>query len=246
MKLPDFLTHTPIAHRGLHDERYPENSLAAFENAIRHGYAVETDVHFSKDRQLIVFHDALLARMTWQVGAVAECTAAELTKLHLAGSEQRIPLFQDALACLSGRAPLLLEIKDMPGVPADTVARAVREAMRTFSGEYAVQSFQPAYVRAYKKLCPEIACGILGSGEAMKKSDFGGSPVWRIKAFAVRNMSLRWAEKLDFLSYRAEDYPSPALTAFPKTKLAWTVRSQEEADRLKPYVDNIIFEHFLA
>ena len=80
----------------------------------------------------------------------------------------------------------------------------------------------------------------------MKKSDFGGSPVWRIKAFAVRNLSLRWAEKLDFLSYRAEDYPSPALTEFPKTKLAWTVRSQEEADRLKPYVDNIIFEHFLA
>ena len=203
-------------------------------------------MHFSKDRQLIVFHDALLARMTGQEGAVAERTAAELTKLHLAGSEQRIPLFQDALACLSGRAPLLLEIKDMPGVPADTVARAVREAMRTFSGEYAVQSFQPAYVRAYKKLCPEIACGILGSGEAMKKSDFGGSPVWRIKAFAVRNLSLRWAEKLDFLSYRAEDYPSPALTEFPKTKPAGTVRSQEEADRLKPYVDNIIFEHFLA
>ena len=246
MKLPVFLTQTPIAHRGLHDATHPENSLAAFENAIQHGYAVETDVRFSKDNQLVVFHDAFLARMTGQEGAVAEYTAAELAELRLAGGEQRIPLFQDALACLSGREPLLLEIKDMPGVPADTVARAVREAMRSFSGEYAVQSFQPSYVRAYKKLCPEIACGILGSGETMKKTDFGGSPVWRIKAFAVRKMSIRWAEKLDFLSYRAEDYPSPALTAFPKTKLAWTVRSQEEADRLKPYVDNIIFENFLA
>ena len=84
----------------------PENSLAAFENAIRHGYAVETDVHFSKDRQLIVFHDALLARMTGQEGAVAECTAAELAELRLAGRRAAHPP-------LSGRARLSFR----PGAP---------------------------------------------------------------------------------------------------------------------------------
>ena len=32
------------AHRGLHDEKKPENSLAAFRAALEHGYGVELDL----------------------------------------------------------------------------------------------------------------------------------------------------------------------------------------------------------
>ena len=37
-----------FAHRGLHNERMPENSMDAFQSAIEHGYAIEVDVHLSK------------------------------------------------------------------------------------------------------------------------------------------------------------------------------------------------------
>ena len=33
-----------IAHRGLHDENIPENSLLSFSEAVKNGYAIENDI----------------------------------------------------------------------------------------------------------------------------------------------------------------------------------------------------------
>ena len=45
------LEHRCYAHRGLHcsADSVPENSLAAFRRAIRHGYGTELDVHLLRD-----------------------------------------------------------------------------------------------------------------------------------------------------------------------------------------------------
>ena len=59
-----WLLTRPIAHRGLWNDEIPENSLLAYENAIKHGYPIEIDVHKSKDGVLFVFHDDNLKRLT--------------------------------------------------------------------------------------------------------------------------------------------------------------------------------------
>ena len=246
MEHPAFLTKTPIAHRGLHSDGVPENSLAAFEAAAAHGYAVETDVRFTKDKQLVVFHDDTVDRMTDGAGSVASFPLAALRELHLGGTQERIPLFSECLSCIAGRAPLLLEIKDMPGVSGKEIAEAVSAEIARFPAlEYAVQSFQPAYPAAYKKLRPGIACGMLGADKTYTKEDFHGSPLWRIKAKLLPDVCMRAAKKLDFISYFTENYPSEKLAAYKKIRLAWTVRSPEEASRVRQYADNIIFEGFL-
>ena len=84
----DKLEHRRYAHRGLHNaaDGVPENSLAAFRRAIRHGYGAELDVHLLRDGSLAVFHDSALARMTGCAGALEDRTAADLSVLHLAGT----------------------------------------------------------------------------------------------------------------------------------------------------------------
>ena len=57
------------AHRGLHSESIPENSLAAFRNAREKGYGVELDVQPSSDGVAMVFHDKDLERMCGVKGA---------------------------------------------------------------------------------------------------------------------------------------------------------------------------------
>ena len=52
------------AHRGLHGNGIPENSLAAFELACQKGYGIELDVQLSRDGEVMVFHDYSLERMT--------------------------------------------------------------------------------------------------------------------------------------------------------------------------------------
>jgi glycerophosphoryl diester phosphodiesterase len=44
------------AHRGLHREGVPENSMAAFRDALDAGYGIELDVHLLKDGNLAITH----------------------------------------------------------------------------------------------------------------------------------------------------------------------------------------------
>ncbi|MDE6676923.1 MAG: phosphodiesterase, partial [Clostridia bacterium] len=185
MTKPTFLTQTPIAHRGLHDAVKPENSLAAFRAAIERGYAIETDVRLTKDGQLVVFHDDTLTRMAGIKRRVNELTADELSEIPLAGTNECIPLFSEFLKELNGKAPLLLEIKNESGANVKAFIGKISEALEGYGGEYAVQSFVPAYVKEFKQLRPEILCGILGTAES-KKEDFGVSKIWRIKAHVVK------------------------------------------------------------
>lgn len=239
-----FLTRLPIAHRGLHDGNRPENSFSAFRAAINAGYAIETDVRLSKDNRLVVFHDDTLLRMTGTAQKVEKLTADELQQLRLSGTRERIPLFSEFLEELGGKTPLLLEIKNMPDTDTEAYIAKISEALEGYKGEYAVQSFQPFYVKAFKKLRPEILCGVLGTAQSSKE-DFGGSLFWKIKARAVRNMSFNRSIKPDFISYHFSDYPQKSIDKFEGIKLAWTIRSEAYEQTARKFAHNIIFENYL-
>ena len=103
------------AHRGLHGESIPENSLAAFAEAKRAGYGVELDVRLSRDGRLVVFHDDTLLRMCGVDGKVSDYTYGELSKMRLLGTDEKIPLFSQVLDLLGGEVALLVEIKMKTG-----------------------------------------------------------------------------------------------------------------------------------
>ena len=69
-----------IAHRG--DSRnYPENTLPAFESAVRMGIdVVETDIHLTKDGVLVIWHDPTLERNTDGRGRIEDHTLEELRR----------------------------------------------------------------------------------------------------------------------------------------------------------------------
>ena len=95
---PSFLTSIKIAHRGLYNNKdIPENSVAAFKNCEKYGFTTETDVHFSKDKKLIVFHDDNLKRMTGLDKNLSDCTLAEIKQLHLGNTNEKIPTLEEML-----------------------------------------------------------------------------------------------------------------------------------------------------
>jgi glycerophosphoryl diester phosphodiesterase len=74
-----------IAHRGA-SAYAPENTMAAFRKAVDMGVVeVETDVGFTKDRALLLFHDDTLERTTNGTGVPSDYTLDELKQLD-AGS----------------------------------------------------------------------------------------------------------------------------------------------------------------
>ncbi|NJM55465.1 MAG: hypothetical protein HC841_05725 [Verrucomicrobiae bacterium] len=99
----------PYAHRGLHDRERGviENSLPAFEAAIRSGFGIECDVRPSRDGTAMVFHDAMLDRLTAATGEVQRRSTNDLCEIPLIGSIPRstIPTLTDLLALVDGRCP---------------------------------------------------------------------------------------------------------------------------------------------
>ncbi|MBW1605663.1 glycerophosphodiester phosphodiesterase family protein [Lactobacillus sp. Sy-1] len=108
-----------FAHRG--DKRdAPENTLIAFQKALELGVdGIETDVHLTKDRQLVIIHDESVERTTGHVGLVNDLTLAELKQLnanltHPELGIQSIPTLLELVECLNQggfTGDLNLEIK---------------------------------------------------------------------------------------------------------------------------------------
>ena len=74
---------TPItfAHRGGMNEA-PENTFAAFDNAVKEGIDVlELDTRISADGEIVVFHDSTLDRTTDGSGKLEETKLADLKRL---------------------------------------------------------------------------------------------------------------------------------------------------------------------
>jgi len=89
-------TPLAIAHRGVAPDGV-ENSMVAFERAVRLGYRyLETDVRISRDGVLVAFHDPTLRRTTGRRGYVAALPWAELARARIRGREP-IPRLEDVL-----------------------------------------------------------------------------------------------------------------------------------------------------
>lgn len=119
---PSFAAVQIVAHRGAsHDA--PENTLAAQKLAWEQkADAVETDIHLSKDGQLVVMHDKTTKRTAGREGAVVEMTMAELKTLD-AGSwkapqfaGEKIPVLDEQLALIPAGKRMLVEIKIGPEI----------------------------------------------------------------------------------------------------------------------------------
>lgn len=80
----------PIAHRG-DGEHATENTMEAFESAVRLGFRVlETDAHVTADGVLVAVHDPDLRRVAGRPESIAAMTWAELSQVELRGGG-RIP-----------------------------------------------------------------------------------------------------------------------------------------------------------
>lgn len=72
-----------IAHRGS-SAAYAEHTRAAYLHALAEGAdGVECDVHLTRDRQLVLWHDATVDRTSDGTGRVADHTLAQLRRLDV-------------------------------------------------------------------------------------------------------------------------------------------------------------------
>ena len=180
-----------IAHRGASGHA-PENTLAAFEQAIELGATfIETDIHLTRDARFVAIHDPTLERTTNGQGPVKDRTLAELRELDAGMWFDRqfmgakIPTLEDVLRFAKQHdAIFYLEIKDDGawGMHHSLVAalQNSQNAARTIA-----ISFDPETLRALRQIDPSVMLGLL--------VDRGGPDLVKTAVDAgARQLCLRW------------------------------------------------------
>jgi glycerophosphoryl diester phosphodiesterase len=232
-----WLVEKYIAHRGLHDNESPENSLSAFEKAIQKGYAIELDVQQISDGTVIVFHDTSLSRMTGQDGYTKYLIKEDLPSCFLNGTKETIKTLEETLNFIAGRTPILIEIKNTSKV--GNLESATLELLKNYKGDFAIMSFNPYVLKWFKDNAPNIIRGQLSSFFKNDRMTF-------VKKIVLKKMLLNKVSDPNFIGYEAHHLPNRYVRKYNSLPLlAWTVRSQEEYMRVVKYCDNIIFENFL-
>ena len=228
-----FLRGTRFAHRGLHGSDRVENSRAAFAAAVEAGDGIECDVQMSADGTAFVFHDATLKRLTEAEGQINRTAAGTIGRIILKGTSETIPSLEEVLSLVSGRAPMLIEVK----APEAQVARlclAVRRALEGYRGPVAVMSFNPEVGHWFAAHAPRITRGLVVTEERKRN----------LKGRLERHLAL-WRARPDFLAYDVRDLPSrfaAAQRARGLPVLTWTVRGAAAEQEAAEHADAPIYE----
>ncbi len=209
-----------VAHRGLHDENLPENSIAAFKAAVEQGYPIEIDLHLTCDGEVVVFHDKTLNRMCGCDGEVAKLTLDDLKSKRLKDSQETIPTLRECLEAVNGKVPLLIEYK-MENGNTGALCKTADEILSKYQGSYLIQSFFPQVLAWYKKNRKNVCRGQLASH--FRKQGFA--------KWLSGNLLLNFLGRPDFVSYKHSDKSNPMLKFviwLGASPVGWTYRTKKE------------------
>lgn len=202
-----------MGHRGA-AALEPENTLLSIATAMEIGVdAVEIDVHLSKDKEIVVIHDATVDRTTNGTGAVSSYTLEEMKRLD-AGKGETIPTLQEVMDLIHGKVKLVIELKD-EGTEEPVVDLIQRNGL--MENVYVI-SFWHRLVRTVKDIEGRIKTGVL----------FVGCPV--DASIAARVSADALVMKYTFVDKRFVDTAhKEGLTVF-----VWNI---DDPRLVKPYAD---------
>ncbi len=158
-----------IGHRGAAGAR-PENTLAAFEQAILEGADwIEIDVQETADGEVVVIHDKDFMKLAGVPLQVHEAVMADIAKIDIgswfspAFADQRTPTLRETLEYARGRIKVLIELKHY-GHAKQLEAR-VAEIVETarMVDQVAIMSLDPTSVARMKTLRPTLRVGLLAA-----------------------------------------------------------------------------------
>ena len=216
------------AHRGLHSEGIPENSMAAFRAALDHGYGIEFDVHLLRDGNLAIIHDASLKRTAGADIMIEDLTTEDLATYHLEGTEETIPTFRQLLDLYAGKAPLIIELKPERGNHA-ALTETVCRMLEDYEGVYCLESFDPRCITWLKKNRPELIRGQLS------KNYFGDTNGLKPSTCFMLTHSLsHFITMPDFTAYKFADRKNLSTwicrRLYGVQGVSWTLQTKEEYD----------------
>ena len=153
------------AHRGMLKIK-PENTISSFKESLKYNIdAIELDVHLTKDRKIVVFHDFDLKRMCNNNSYIKDLTYEELKEIKVNGSEP-IPQLFEVLELIKNKDIILnIELK-----ASSEIYKGIEEKVLNLIYDYNIKdkiiisSFDHRALHKIKKIDKNIKVGALYQG----------------------------------------------------------------------------------
>ena len=222
-----------IAHRGWSGIA-PENTISAIRLALEEEkiYAIELDVHLSKDGVPVVIHDYTLERTTNGLGNVKDYTVQQLKELD-AGSwfnqnfkGEKIPTLEEVLQLVGTKKKLFIELKQMGSVY-EGLEKKVTGLLKKYNmtDEATIISFDPYSLLRSKNAAENIPRTLVLFNMPMLLKE-------QLYEIGTQSISIN--------SRCIDQHIVESLMAADIQLIVWTVDDQEEANRLLSITDEIM------
>lgn len=154
-----------IAHRG-HSHKYPENTMIAFKKAVELGAdGFEFDVHFTKDKNVVVHHYYVLGHTDNGEGYIFEKDSSYLKSLDCGSwfgsdfKDEKMPFLEEVLDVFGASTMYEIELKDFGREFVDSVLHTVRE--KNLLANVQFTSYQYPLLSYLKKQEPAAIVGLI-------------------------------------------------------------------------------------
>lgn len=243
---------TPIAHRGLHDESkgLVENSRGSFLAAINKGYGIECDVRPIQEGFPVIFHDTTLERLVGRKEFLQNLSFTDLKNVRYRTGGEKILTLEEFLTIISGRVPVLVEIKSNWTLPDIKFLSEIARLCLEYQGPIALMSFDPDIMTVVRELAVEIPRGIVcGDTNGSESSIYGEDSIECVRISSTANLVQSQSIDPSFYAYEVHSLSKDlTVRSLREDKgipiFAWTVRTMDELAISNAFADAPIFEGF--
>ncbi|MGN0443478.1 MAG: glycerophosphodiester phosphodiesterase [Acutalibacteraceae bacterium] len=170
-----------FAHRGF-SGNYPENTMLAFRKAVEIGAdGIELDVHFTKDKEIVICHDEKIDRTSNGTGYIKDYTYEELCQFDFYGNFegqfefQKIPTLREYLELVAPVEGFMTNIELKTGVfEYIGIEKAVIDMLYEFGvkDRTILSSFNHYTILRCRKIDPSIKTGFLSESWIIDMWDY--------------------------------------------------------------------------
>ncbi|MFX0073129.1 MAG: glycerophosphodiester phosphodiesterase [Candidatus Hermodarchaeota archaeon] len=229
-----------IGHRGCRTDFIDENSLTAFQKAIKYGANyIEFDVRKTKDNLIIAMHDETLNRTINHSGRVKDFYYHELKNFKMSKRKENIPQLSEILKIFKGKVKYMIDLKEKK-IASDVITLVANQNLINdciFSGRSVLELI------AIKKKFPESKiCYNITKGHDIKIEDF----------LEYSNQDLKFPYEIDMISLKSDVITSKFIETCHKNNilaLSWDFYNYSNPlemikDLILKGIDGILFDNY--
>lgn len=214
-----------IQHRGITSSKFKEHSKEAFLECVRLDKIIEFDI-IMYDGKLICYHDDSITKKMGQKQSISQ-------KCDLINSLT----LEEILKIVDGKVPIIIDVKDFK-IFNRVIEKEIVQTLKSYKGEYVIQSFNPLANIYLKNNYPDIIRGQIGHS-------LNGLKRLRKVVLTIVNFCLFYYGRPDYIIYDLDSYVY-SLSNFNNILglkvIGYTVIKYEDIERYSRFFDNFIVE----